>query len=119
MAEPQVHHLVHQNIHKFVSNNTIIVQDSFGHFCTQTGYLPGALGYHVPGTSEHTIMAYANGIQRSPVNFYSNPKLVINGYRLGKDGEADAAKQMTSVRFAIAANGDESEVCQPRGILQV
>merc|ERR1712109_222343 len=83
----------------------------------KAGYLPGALGYHVPGTSQHTIMAYANGIRRSPVNFYSNPKLVINGYRLGKDGEADAAKQMTSVRFAIAANGDESEACQPRGCI--
>ena len=93
------------------------MQDSFGNFCTQTGYLPGALGYHVPGTSKHTIMAYPNGDQRSPVNVYSNPKLEINGYRLGKDGEADAAKQMTSVRFAIAANGDESEACQPRGMI--
>ena len=97
----------------------IILQDSFSNFCTQTGYIPGALGYHVPGTLEHTIMAYPNGIQRSPANVYSNPKLVINGYRVGKDGEADAAKQMTSVRFAIAANGDESEACQPRGILMI
>merc|ERR1711953_255699 len=37
--------------------------------------------------------------------------------RLGKDGEADAAKQMTSVRFAIATNGDEAEPCQPRGCI--
>merc|ERR1719342_6369 len=83
----------------------------------KAGYIPGALGSHISGTLEHTIMAYPNGIQHIPANVYSNPKLVINGYRVGKDGEADAAKQMTSVRFAIAANGDESEACQPRGCI--
>merc|ERR1711962_92353 len=78
---------------------------------------PYSFGYHIPDTKAHTIMAYPHGNQRSPVNVYSNPKLETNGHRLGKDGEADAVKRMTSVRFAIAANGDESEPCQPRGCI--
>jgi len=78
---------------------------------------PYSFGYHIPDTKAHTIMAYPHGNQRSPINVYSNPKLETNGHRLGKDGEADAVKRMTSVRFAIAANGDESEPCQPRGCI--
>merc|ERR1719320_2341875 len=78
---------------------------------------PYSQGYHIPGTAFHTIMAYPHGSQRSPVNYYSNPRLVVGKYVLGKDGEADAVKRMTEVRFAIAANGDESEPCQPRGCI--
>merc|ERR1712037_11063 len=80
-------------------------------------WTPYSQGYHIPGTKEHTIMAYPHGEQRMPANVYSNPRLVVSGYRLGKDGEADAAKKMTEVRFAIAANGDESEACQRPGCI--
>ena len=78
---------------------------------------PYSQGYHIPGTMFHTILAYPNDDQTVAANYYSNPRLAVGQYVLGKAGEADAAKRMTEVRFAIAENGDESEVCQLPGIL--
>jgi len=78
---------------------------------------PYSQGYHIPGTMFHTILAYPNDDQTVAANYYSNPRLAVGQYVLGKAGEADAAKRMTEVRFAIAENGDESEVCQLPGCI--
>merc|ERR1711962_727191 len=78
---------------------------------------PYSFGYHIPDTKFRTIMAYPHGNHRFPANYYSSPRIAVGKHVLGKDGEADAVKRMTNVRFAIAANGDESEPCQPRGCI--
>merc|ERR1712156_642849 len=78
---------------------------------------PYSFGYHIPDTKFRTIMAYPHGNHRFPANYYSSPRIAVGKYVLGKEGEADAVKRMTNVRFAIAANGDESEPCQPRGCI--
>jgi len=78
---------------------------------------PYSQGYHIPGTMFRTIMAYKHGAHVYRANVYSNPRIAEGKHVLGKDGEADAVKRMTEVRFAIAANGDESEPCQPRGCI--
>jgi len=78
---------------------------------------PYSQGYHIPGTMFRTIMAYPHGAHKVRENVYSNPRISVGKHVLGKDGEADAVKRMTEVRFAIAANGDESEPCQPRGCI--
>ena len=80
---------------------------------------PYSQGYHIHGTMFHTILAYPNDDQTVAANYYSNPRLAVGQYRLGKAGEADAAKRMTEVRFAIAGNGDESEACQLPGIFSI
>ena len=88
---------------------------------------PYSFGYHIPDTKVRTIMAYPHGAQKVVANYYSNPRVEVKytdytenkswNVQTGKEGEADAVKRMTAVRFAIAANGDESEPCQPRGIV--
>lgn len=88
---------------------------------------PYSFGYHIPDTKVRTIMAYPHGAQKVVANYYSNPRVEVKytdytenkswNVQTGKEGEADAVKRMTAVRFAIAANGDESEPCQPRGCI--
>ena len=79
-------------------------------------YKPYSQGYHIKGTKFRTIMAYKRSEKpknTQQINYYSNPNVKIGKKkaRTGKKGKADAARMITEVRFVIAANGDESEMC--------
>ena len=48
---------------------------------------------------------------RVQINFYSNPRVKIENQPTGTVEYADAARRISEVRFAIAADGDESKQC--------
>lgn len=78
---------------------------------------PYGYGYHLKlGKSGlRTIMAYDFKMEKK-INYFSNPRIKVEGLVAGVEEYADSAKLLTERRFAMAEFGDEKTTCPAQKI---